>query len=97
MTDGKVLWQVRVGKGGYLGGIQWGPAADEENVYVALSDVDRQSTEDETDVRTFCPGHSEIGGGLSAYQIATGELIWHVPPVRRAVIAPTVARRSRPR
>ena len=77
--DGKVLWQVRVGKGGYLGGIQWGPAADEENVYVALSDVDRQSTEDETDVRTFALG-TEIGGGLSAYQIATGELIWHVPP-----------------
>ena len=59
---GKVLWQVRVGKGGYLGGIQWGPAADEENVYVALSDVDRQSTEDETDVRTFALG-TEIGGG----------------------------------
>ena len=78
-ADGKLLWQVRVGKGGYLGGIQWGPAADEKNVYVALSDVDRQSTEDETDVRTFALG-SETGGGISAYQIATGERIWHVPP-----------------
>ena len=77
---GKVLWQVRVGTGGYLGGIQWGPAADGQNVYVALSDVGRRSTEDATDVRTFSLD-SEVGGGLFAYQIATGEEIWHVLPV----------------
>ena len=37
--DGKILWQQRAGAGGILGGIQWGPAADEANIYVALSDV----------------------------------------------------------
>jgi polyvinyl alcohol dehydrogenase (cytochrome) len=37
--QGKVLWQVSAGKGSALGGIEWGPAADEQNVYVAISDV----------------------------------------------------------
>ena len=77
---GKVMWQVRVGKGGYLGGIQWGPAADEQNVYVALSDVGRRSTEDATTVRIFSVD-PKAGGGLFAYQIATGEEIWYTPPV----------------
>src|SRR2546422_990442 len=35
---GKIVWQVRVGRGGALGGIEWGSAADDENIYVALSD-----------------------------------------------------------
>jgi polyvinyl alcohol dehydrogenase (cytochrome) len=37
--EGKVLWQTRIGRGGFVGGIQWGPAADAENIYVALSDM----------------------------------------------------------
>jgi polyvinyl alcohol dehydrogenase (cytochrome) len=36
---GKILWQKRVGAGGKLGGVQWGIAADQDNVYVAVSDV----------------------------------------------------------
>ena len=36
--QGEVLWQTRVGKGGAMGGVQWGSAADGKNVYVALSD-----------------------------------------------------------
>ncbi len=35
---GKVLWQTRVGRGGLLGGIMWGPAADSSTIYVAVSD-----------------------------------------------------------
>ena len=27
--DGALLWQTRVGKGGKLGGVQWGLAADD--------------------------------------------------------------------
>ena len=38
---GEVLWQTRVGKGGINGGVQWGSAADQSNVYVALSDLGR--------------------------------------------------------
>ena len=31
---GEILWQQRVGKGGLIGGIQWGSAADAKQVYV---------------------------------------------------------------
>lgn len=61
---GAVIRQTRIGKGGVLGGIEWGPAADDERVYVAISDFDRI--------------HPESGGGLTAIQIATGEKLWHV-------------------
>ena len=36
---GEIVWQKRVGNGGKLGGVQWGVAADQRNVYVAVSDV----------------------------------------------------------
>ncbi len=35
---GEIIWQFRAGKGSALGGIQWGPAADADNAYVAVSD-----------------------------------------------------------
>ena len=63
---GEVVWQARLGKGGLLGGIEWGPAADEKTVYVALSDLE--------------PTRPEAGGGLFAIQIATGERLWFTPP-----------------
>ena len=37
--DGAILWQRSVGQGGTSGGMQWGSAADDENIYVAVSDV----------------------------------------------------------
>lgn len=36
---GEILWRTEIGKGGALGGIMWGMAADEEKVYVPLSDI----------------------------------------------------------
>ena len=36
---GEVLWQTTIGKGGGLGGVQWGMAADQQNVYAPLSDI----------------------------------------------------------
>lgn len=36
---GEILWKTEVGKGGALGGIMWGLAADDEKVYVPLSDI----------------------------------------------------------
>jgi polyvinyl alcohol dehydrogenase (cytochrome) len=35
---GKVVWQARVGKGGALGGIEWGHAADDTQAYAAVAD-----------------------------------------------------------
>ena len=36
---GEILWKLKIGKGGALGGVLWGMAADSENVYVPLSDI----------------------------------------------------------
>jgi polyvinyl alcohol dehydrogenase (cytochrome) len=62
--NGKVLWQYRAGKGTMLGGVEWGSAADDQNIYVPVSDV-------------LAP--SEQAGGLHAVRLATGERVWHTP------------------
>jgi polyvinyl alcohol dehydrogenase (cytochrome) len=71
--EGKILWQTRVGKGGPLGGIMWGSAADQDHVYVANSDV------------RFTDGYQALdpnaGGGLFALELATGKISMQVPPV----------------
>jgi polyvinyl alcohol dehydrogenase (cytochrome) len=36
---GAVLWRYRAGRGGELGGLEWGSAADERVMYVPVSDV----------------------------------------------------------
>jgi polyvinyl alcohol dehydrogenase (cytochrome) len=74
--QGAVLWQVRLGKGGINGGIQWGSAADVSNVYVALSDIGRipvpHSTATDPDPK--------VGGGLFALKLGTGERVWFTAP-----------------
>jgi polyvinyl alcohol dehydrogenase (cytochrome) len=35
---GKFIWQVRIGKGSALGGVEWGMAADDDNLYVGVAD-----------------------------------------------------------
>ena len=61
--SGKILWQVKVGNGGALGGIEWGITADQQNVYVPVADVSGAARKP----------------GLTALKIATGETLWHVP------------------
>jgi polyvinyl alcohol dehydrogenase (cytochrome) len=39
---GAVVWQYRAGQGSALGGIEWGPAVDNQNAYFANSDVLRE-------------------------------------------------------
>ena len=62
---GKVLWQTRLGQGSALGGIEWGPTADLENAYVAVSDVIANQ------------GHP---GGIHAVKLLTGEKLWSTLP-----------------
>ena len=38
-NGGKLLWQYRAGRGGTLGGIEWGVAVDGDNVYVPVADA----------------------------------------------------------
>jgi polyvinyl alcohol dehydrogenase (cytochrome) len=63
-NEGKTVWQFKAGKGGALGGIEWGSAADEQAVYVPVSDVLAAANE---------------SGGLFALKLATGEKIWSTP------------------
>jgi polyvinyl alcohol dehydrogenase (cytochrome) len=71
---GKILWQTRVGKGGALGGSEWGSATDGERIYVANSDV--RFTRDGT--RQLDPNQ---GGGLFGLDLVTGKIAMEVAPV----------------
>ena len=62
---GKIVWQTRIGKGGPLGGIEFGGAADQERVYFALSD---------------CSTDPKAGGGMFGLEIATGKKLWETEP-----------------
>ncbi len=37
--SGEIVWQYRAGRGGALGGIEWGSAVDTEHAYFAVSDI----------------------------------------------------------
>ena len=63
-NDGRVVWQFKAGKGGALGGIEWGSAADNQAAYIPVSDV------------LAAPNQA---GGLFALKLGTGEQIWHTP------------------
>ncbi|MBZ5558110.1 MAG: PQQ-binding-like beta-propeller repeat protein [Acidobacteriia bacterium] len=72
---GKILWSTRIGRGGALGGVEWGSAADAQNIYVPLSDI------------AFKPGgglgamspNGAVGGGLFALTLADGKEAWRAP------------------
>jgi polyvinyl alcohol dehydrogenase (cytochrome) len=65
--QGAILWQYRAGRGGVLGGIEWGSAVDAEvdarHVYFAVSDLTQPQP-----------------GGLHAVRLTTGERVWFAAP-----------------
>src|SRR5260221_3925299 len=64
---GKVLWQIKLGQGSALGGIEWGFGADSANAYVAVSDrISRAGTQ----------------GGLHAIRMEDGEKLWSKMPAK---------------
>ena len=67
---GETVWEKKLARGGALGGIMWGMASDDETVYVPISD--------------FHGEHADVGGGIFALKIATGEKVWHVDPAKPA-------------
>jgi polyvinyl alcohol dehydrogenase (cytochrome) len=83
--QGEILWQHRVGRGGTLGGVQWGSAVDGDNVYVAVSDLAlRLAAEGTPGAQKSIFGPSLApdpgqGGGMYALKLATGEVVWHTP------------------
>lgn len=64
-NQGKKIWEIKLGSGTALGGIEWGFAADASTVYVPVADP------------FGAPGQRQPG--LSAVKIATGEKLWSVP------------------
>jgi polyvinyl alcohol dehydrogenase (cytochrome) len=69
---GREIWKTRIGKGGKLGGVEFGGAADEKTTYMTLSD--------------WAPD-PKAGGGVFALDIATGKKIWGAAPVTPACAA----------
>jgi polyvinyl alcohol dehydrogenase (cytochrome) len=67
---GALLWKTRIGKGGPLGGIEWGGAADRRYGYFTLSDFDFENP--------------LVGGGVYALDLRNGKQVWYAPPVKPA-------------
>lgn len=65
--NGKLLWWARVGKGGPMGGILWGIAADAAYAYVANGDSMLERS-----------GKGKAGG-LYAIRLSDGKVAWSVP------------------
>jgi polyvinyl alcohol dehydrogenase (cytochrome) len=79
-AEGKLLWQTRAGEGGLLGGSQWGSAADNSRIYVAISDVVLHSVTDATERRIALD--PKTGGGLHAIDLRSGRIVWSARPAR---------------
>jgi polyvinyl alcohol dehydrogenase (cytochrome) len=71
--NGKTLWQVKLGRGGAAGGVEWGMAADQAQVYAALADTGAGGNPSITALR--------ISGGEKVWQVATPTVT--CPPGRR--------------
>jgi polyvinyl alcohol dehydrogenase (cytochrome) len=71
---GKIVWQRKIAAGGVNGGTMWGGASDLQGVaYIGISD--------------FTAGKPEVGGGLVAMQLATGEKLWVTPAPKPACLS----------
>lgn len=60
--SGQIIWQLRVGKGGEIGGIEYGFATDGENAYVPVGDVDLTT--------------NKASGTVTAISLKTGKPVW---------------------
>jgi polyvinyl alcohol dehydrogenase (cytochrome) len=65
-NKGAILWQRKVGLGGYAGGIHWGMATDGKTVYAPNADTDFVGRFD-----------GERYPGVFALDAATGEQLWY--------------------
>ncbi len=70
--DGKLIWKKRIGKGGALGGIHWGMAADGKNIYAANADniwaIDKRDSS------------IKPSPGIYALDPANGKVLWMKAP-----------------
>jgi len=71
--QGDEIWHAQIGKGGVLGGIEWGAAADGGRVYAAISDEAFLESGKENDL------DPNTGGGMFALALDDGEKTWETP------------------
>lgn len=76
---GRALWQTRAGIGGIAGGIQWGPAADADRVYVAVSDMSLHPPAKRVPGGPRYEIDPAQGGGMLALRLRDGRRIWNTP------------------
>jgi polyvinyl alcohol dehydrogenase (cytochrome) len=62
---GRIVWEQIVARGATGGGVFWGAAVDDANVYAADAFFDTDKP--------------ETSGGLSALELGTGRVLWKVP------------------
>lgn len=66
-AQGHELWRINLGRGGLLGGVHWGMAADEQAVYAPISDIN------------VFPAPTPAGRrqpGLNKLDLSSGKRIW---------------------
>lgn len=68
-TGGRLLWQVKVGRGSIQGGVHFGMAAEGSTVYVPINDMNHSNDGSVLDEATARPG-------VSAINAANGEVLW---------------------
>ncbi|MGC2618049.1 MAG: PQQ-binding-like beta-propeller repeat protein [Acidobacteriaceae bacterium] len=73
-AHGAPVWQAQLGKGGPLGGVEWGPATDGQQVYVTISDEGFLPSEKGMNL------DPDKGGGMFALGLADGKQAWTAPP-----------------
>jgi polyvinyl alcohol dehydrogenase (cytochrome) len=61
------VWQARTGKATTSGGVMWGSAVDAEKIYAANN--------------YFDPKDASATGGVSAFDINSGERVWSASPL----------------
>jgi polyvinyl alcohol dehydrogenase (cytochrome) len=79
---GRIIWRTRIGKGGPLGGIEWGAASDGKNVYVGLSDCDWKTFWRVVNGKrsSYVDMDPHKGGGLFALRVSDGAKLWEALP-----------------
>jgi polyvinyl alcohol dehydrogenase (cytochrome) len=80
---GELVWSRRVGLGGVVGGVEWGMTVDHQHVYVPVSDLYFQpGVAFEHGAFKHLVPINNLGGGLFALLLSTGEIGWYAPPIQ---------------
>jgi polyvinyl alcohol dehydrogenase (cytochrome) len=81
-NQGATVWEAQASPGGLMGGIEWGIASDGNAVYVPISDIKFSPRNSGKSGFIFEPTVDRVhGGGLIAFDVATGRQLWAAPPV----------------